>query len=342
VTPESGPAHYRLHDLTYSYVNSLFQRERRPVRQIVDGVLSFVRQHLEDYNALDFDLMNILGVVHNGIQPASHEVLLEIMRLLVVDGEYFSARGHTPLSVSLLEEAIHSAEQVDTVLAHYLLSKLGVHQVAILGDSRAALASYRQALAFAPNDKRRAIILSLMGITAAKLDLSETVDFFDQAYKLACESRDDYTLSTILEQRGYYNATQENYAESRELFSQALRVIERLIAQQQGDWKDLGKRLFYALNNLAAAEQMLGHFDEALLLADRAQRVAEDHGNYLWMADVLVLKGENYHAMGNSEDARTHLLKGLQTYRSYGAIALAQQVEEFLATNGYDESTAEA
>ena len=110
---EDTQAHYRLHDLTYSYIHTVFKSSQDRVATIVSGVQGFTHDHVQDYDTLQFDLMNILGAARSAFLSGDKTSLIAIMRHLVVDATYLTARGPNKVALELLEAAINAAKHLE-------------------------------------------------------------------------------------------------------------------------------------------------------------------------------------------------------------------------------------
>lgn len=170
------PAHYRLHDLTYSYVHTLSKKEKSHNNRVISGVQSFTREYVKDYDLLQFDLMNILGTARKAYHEKQHDNLISIMRQLVVDANYLTARGSPVAAMDLLKVTIEAARAMNDVeAAHYLLCKIGNVYLLVTNQYSHAVKAYSEAYEFSlqlQDLRRQAILLSLIRISRFKAGLA--------------------------------------------------------------------------------------------------------------------------------------------------------------------------
>ena len=85
---------------------------------------------------------------------------------------------------------------------------------------------------------------------------------------------------------------------------------------------------------LLEAEKMhtVGNFDQASMLYKRAIRVAHEHKFINDEAIASDLAGTFFYERGQSVAAEAILLHSVQSYKTWGALAVAKRVETFIAT----------
>ena len=329
---QDRPQHYRIHDLTYSYARTLYGEEAYEY-DTVAAVERFVieRADHEDYDALDFDQINILGAARTASQHGDRERLIQIMKTLVVDG-YVDVRGHSSVLLNLLEEAIQETQQLGEAYKetrHYLLSKLGNIYALALGDYQAGVQAYQQALAVARDLKdahREALLLSVIGTLRAQQDASDARDYLEEARALALRQHDDRALSQVLEHIGHYQLAMKQDQAARETFAASLEVAERLQDET---------RIFFALINLGASEKDFGNFAAALGLNQRAYEVAQHSDNKIWMAYALESLGEAQDGLQAREAAQRCFDEALALYYQSGATAKVHTLIDVMQHGAY-------
>ncbi|NDJ85702.1 MAG: protein kinase [Chloroflexi bacterium] len=321
------PAHYRLHDLTYSYAHALFNAEQETYEHSIATIHRFIEHHTNAYDLLDFEQNNILAAAKMAQQTGKAGMLINIMRLLTLEG-FFNVRGHTPLFLERLDEAIAAAradDSVDQAMLHHLLTKRG-HAYAHRGDLKGALDAYQAALKLAPNPSREAMLTSTIGITLFRTGQDGSDDYLQRAYDIAKQHQDDVALSFVLGHRGTHAGLQGNHTAALTYLTEAVEVAERL---------DSPSRYFTSLLNLGSTQESMGQLDAALATHQRAKKLAEEQGNHLWVAYALHAIGEDYHALKQHDNARENLTAALQRYRQFGAVAKAEEVLRFLEKENY-------
>jgi serine/threonine protein kinase len=312
---------YRLHDLTYSYVRTLFSSLYPNHAAITAAVLALVDDHAEDYDLLEFEQANILGAARAARQEGRDDALIGVMSGLVTGG-YLDVRGHTLALLERLDDAIQAARGDATYreMLHYMLGKRG-NASRDRGDLDGAVKYYQEALALAPNPTREVILLSVIGTMRAQQGEADADGYFVHAYDLAKRSGDDRALSVVLEHRGHQAAERHDLEAASGLFKEALEVAERLGNPE---------RLFFALLNLGSIEYDLKQYADALAHHQRAQKLAQDEKNQLWLANALHSMGEDYEAIGQRQQAITCLEEAALLYERFGATAKAEAVKQFL------------
>jgi serine/threonine protein kinase len=334
ITPaDRHPAHYRLHDLTYSYARVLFINAGRNYQPVIEAVQNFITAHAEDYDDLDFEQLNILGAANAARRLGNTDALIHIIKVLAVDGEYFGARGHSPQSLELLQAAIgaaKAAEQLES--AHFLLSKLGNYYRDFLADYHHAFASYNEALTLAQtleNLQREAILLTTIGTVRALQNAQDVDSYHSEAERIARECNDKLALGMILTNRGIYMKTKQvpDYEAGRKLFDEAAQI---------GAFLDSPQIRFFALLNRGDCEHELAQIEQALDTHLEAYQLADKYNNHLWMAHALRDRGDDYHALGKKELAQQCFEQALALMTRCGAATESSSLLTFMTEKGYN------
>ena len=324
---DDTPAHYRLHDLTFSYARSLYKGKFKTRDAVISAAHAFADGHVDDLDVLEFEQANLLGAAKAALEEGQAKTLIDIMYILAVKG-FMDARGHNLLLLERLDEAIVAAKQIKPQPGeslHYLSGKRG-NAYAERNDLTNALKAYQEAVNYAPNPNRKAILLSVIGAVCFP-ESPDTADrYFEEAYQIAKENHDDLALSVVLEHRGHQAINRKDQETARRFFAEALEVAERL---------QNSERLFFALLNLGARESQLGLLKEALMNHQRAYEIAQESSNHLWIGAALQCIGEDYHGLGDREKARENLAKALSLFKSFGATAMADEVAQYMQKEEY-------
>jgi serine/threonine protein kinase len=322
-----APAHYRLHDLTYSYARALYREQSKNRDSVITAVQSFVDDHASAFDTLEFDQPNILGAV-KAAQMADHtQTMLDIMFVLAVRG-FMDARGHILLLLEQLDNAIDAAQKMQPQPAetlHFLLSKRGnayVNQ----GNLAQAFIIYKQALELAPNLSRKAILMSVIGTVRFRQGQDDAASYLEQAYQIAKSNQDDLALSIVLEHQGHQAKSQNNHESALRYFKEALAVAERLPNID---------RQFFALLNVGALEYELGHVNEALVSHKLAYQLAQQNDNILWIANALQCMGEDYDKLGDRKLAQENFSAALASFRAFGATVRVDEMMQFMTDKHY-------
>lgn len=324
--------YFHLHDLAYSYARSLFKSKGMREEPVIEACLRYTQSYQDELEMLDIEQSNILEAAEAAHQAGQDNILIEIMRLLVVVGPYFAARGFTSLSLNLLQRAITAASGQDQPeTAHYLLSKLGNAYADFMGDFDSALSAYQKALDLArqlENPHREAILLTVIGIVRFRQQAADADMYHQQAEKIAKTHEDDFALAQIIHNRGYQATFQAHpdYKLGRTLSDEAVEIASR-----QG----LTAIHFWSLVNRGACEHELGHFEIALLTHREAYQLAQEHENYPWMAGALRSIGEDYDRLGERTEAQKAFDEALALWQQSGAKAMVDDLISYMQEKNY-------
>ncbi|MBZ0299256.1 MAG: tetratricopeptide repeat protein [Anaerolineae bacterium] len=326
-----GLSYYRLHDLAYSYARTMFLNKGLKYDPAIIACRDYAAHHKDDLDALDIEQSNLLEAAEAANQ-LDRPILVEIMRLLTVDGPYFAARGHTTLSLRLMEQAITTArdmQQIET--AHYLLSRLGNTYVDFLGDYPRALKTYQEALNLArilENRQREAILLTVIAKVRFLQKQADSDDYYEQAEAIARTLDDPFALSFVLHHRGYQwlNRPDPDYRRCYELSHEAARIASQ---------HELHEIYFHSLINQGAAEFEMGQVADALVTHQMAYGLAQKQGNQPWMASALQSMGEDYDHLQAYDQAQSSLNKALELWRQSGGEAQAATLTKFMKEKNY-------
>jgi tetratricopeptide (TPR) repeat protein len=324
VASETLPLHYRLHDLTYSYAHNLFKSSGRHHEAMTAAVQQFLGENVADenrgqvtnYDALEFELLNILGAARAAYHESDDEALIDIMRQLVVKANYLTARGPSSAALELLEAAINAATiREDYEAAHYFTGKLGNVYSQITGQYELAVEVYSKSLDFARKMSdlgRQAILLSLLAIARFKAGLNKVDWYYEEASRAAEESGDAAVMAMIFNHRSFHTGGKNppDYEAGRQFSNAAIHIARE---------NELSDILFSSLNNRAVFEKQLGLLENALQTDLEAYQLSQEINNQLWIAVVSKNLGDDYHALGDRVQAHQH-------FRN--ALILAQQLRD--------------
>ncbi len=329
-TPGSDVVRYLLHDLSYS-----FSRHNTTLRarSVLKACRAFVAENSRAFELLGAEMPNLIGALETARDLNQKEELVEIMACLVVGDTYFSARGHSPRSLKLLEVALGWAKELGMLeRAHYFATKIGDAHRALYHHFDKALDAYRDGVRlarFIRDSSREAIVTSLCAITRHHLGQSSEDDF-ERARQLAHQSDDSLALGVILQHRSYVAWSAKNW-QAMEVFSrEAIKLAQKLEREQKVDPAEIDDNLFHAVLNLGEARHKQGFFSDALGLRQQALDIAVARDNRLWQAYALHELGEMYAGAKDLETARTYFLQALELYRENNAFAETDQVQAAL------------
>lgn len=196
--PGSDVVRYLLHDLSYS-----FARHNGTLRagSVLRACQTFVEENARTLEILSAEMPNIMGALETARDQGQREVLVEVMAQLVIGDAYFSARGHSPRSLKLLEVALVWAKEMGMLeRAHHFAGKLGDAHRVLYHQHDKALKAYQEGARLARlirNLSREAILTSLCGIACHYLGQSSSQEF-DRAYQIAEQADDNFVIGIIL------------------------------------------------------------------------------------------------------------------------------------------------
>ena len=327
--------HYRMHDLTYSYLYMAFTKVGQR-RGIIEATRIYLRENVNNYDALELDLMNILGVARSAKRMADGESLIDIMRQLVVEAKYLSARGSSSIVLEMLNSAIDIAvDQKDFESAHYLTGRLGDANLHILAQYEIAVTAYTQSLLFAQKIfdlKREAILLSFVATARFKAGLDKVEWHYDEAMRVAQESGDISTVVVVLLHRSFHSMYLDtpDFEVGRSLSDEAIRILlEHGIRNET---------LLSAMNNRAVCEEELGHLEDAIETYRQAYSLAKEIDDHMWIARLSDNLGCANHALGNRDTATQFFCIALSYADQLGYEELSSEILTFASQHHYDLS----
>ncbi|ADI14066.1 tetratricopeptide repeat protein [Truepera radiovictrix] len=330
--PGSDTVRYALHDLSYS-----FARQNRALRPqtVVRACSRFVAEHARAFELLDAEIGNLIGALEVAYALGYRAALVDLTANLVVGDAYFSARGHSPRSLKLLEVAVSWAKELGQLeRAHHLAGRLGDAHREQYHQFEKALEAYQEGARLARlirNPSREAILTSICGIAHHYLGQPSDVAF-ERAYQLAEQANDGLALGQVLQHRGYVAWTSQDWKAMERFNQEALQVARSLHQVRHIDQSRVDYNLFSALLNLGEAKRKLGSFEEAVALRLEALQIANTRQNQLWQAHALQELGEMYSDEQRSVEARSYLLEALALYEANDVQARIQQVQKMLGS----------
>ena len=134
---------YGLHDLAFSFAKA---NNNIRTTSLIKACSNFVKTHRRNFEQLEAEQSNILSSIEAAQQGNNDEIFIDMMQSLVLQGNaYYTARGHNPRSLKLLEAAADTAKRnKELEKAHYFKSKLGDACQDASGSLDAALTNYQE------------------------------------------------------------------------------------------------------------------------------------------------------------------------------------------------------
>ena len=332
-SPGSDLVRYTLHDLSHS-----FARQNTTVRAqtVVRACRDFVAVANKNFEGLEAEIGNIVGALGAAQEAEERGVLVDVMAELVIGEAYFSARGHTPRSLGLLEVAVRWAKELGQLeRAHYFSTKLGDTYRVQYHQYMKALEAYIEGARLARFTKdiaREAILMSLCASTRFLLGQPPEEDF-ERAYQLARQTDDGLIIGHILQNRGYVATFYRNWALVESLNAEAIKVAHALTHTPDVEQAHIDDLLFFSLLNLGEAKRKLGNFEEALTLRKEALKIATTRDNQMWQAYALHELGEMYLDVQQRQTAEHYLKQALRLYKVNHAQAEIELVQQLLTNH---------
>jgi serine/threonine protein kinase/tetratricopeptide (TPR) repeat protein len=321
--------HYHVHDLSYSYVKKSFVGQNR--QKFIAACLDYLREHKDNLDALDAERLNIMRAAEAAHNASQDDVLVNFMRLLLIEGPYFDSRGHTPLSLELLKAAKDAARakgQLET--AYRFLGELGYTYTHYIANLDTAFTLYQEALELArmmQNSNLEAKTLSSIGNLRFRQGADDADDYYDRAAQIARDHDDDAALAVILQHRGYKELKAEkDFERGRRFSDEAAQIALRL---------SLHNIYFHALQIRGGCEYELGQPEQALITHQEGYKLSQDHANYIWMAEMLWSMGEDYDALGHRDEAQKAFDESLVLWHQTGGAARAAELIEIMKKGNY-------
>lgn len=119
------------------------------------------------------------------------------------------------------------------------------------------------------------------------------------------------------------------------MFTEALEVLEAASGPRPDQAAAMEYQLFMALLNLGEPERMLGNYDRALELRERALAIAEARDNRLWQAYAVHELGETYHSMNERDQAQRRFDQALELWQQNRVQVKLDGLRDFMAKEGY-------
>lgn len=320
--PNAGVDYYTFHDLTFSFARSLHDVGVAP--DIVPAIGVYVATYASSTTLLHLDIANLLAAARHGW--ANHPDVALGMIANLTTGGYMDVHGHTLDFVALLDRAIEQLRAMDArdPRLYRLLTQRG-NAYLDHGDWAKTLALYGDALAAASDDRQRARVMALMGLTHSyQGDQAGEADFV-QAEVLAAPLGDDDLTAYILEIRTEAAGVSGDYEAARD-------YAAREAALARASTGVAPERLPFALNNLGSAEEALGRPEEALHIHTEAYELLARHpANNRLRAHLLFNLGIDLARLDRPDEARIRLEQARDLYRQIGNTTSEMEVHAFMS-----------
>lgn len=321
---------YRLHTLAHSYTRAASAISNDAA---IEGCCDYVVKFKGNLNALDAERANMLHAAQEAYHLEKHDSVIAIMRGLIVDGPYLSARGHDSMLLEQLDHAIEAARKSGESSQESLHRFLGKRGDAYYerGELAKALEYYEKSLELARMLKlkdREVILLCVSSKVYSDLHQFEEAERrLAEAFGIATSANDDMLLVRVLEHQGYHYAhAKQDFKAAHEVYSKQVALAERL---------NDGERLFFALQNLGGVELESGQLQAAIVPLERSLKMAREQDNHQKIAHALYPMGKVYNGLNERNKAQTCLDEALSLYRQIGNTARVNELIAFMSKFEY-------
>jgi tetratricopeptide (TPR) repeat protein len=317
-----GTSYYAIHDLTLCYARSL--NESKVEGRAILAARAFTAAHRDEHDLLALELDNLLGAAAIASESDVDSFLAIIEDL--ASGQFLNAKGYPLALVRLLDDAIELLRERDCLgRLHFLLSKRGNAHFNH-GELETAADVYSEALACAPDDRRRIVLLSVVGKVLAELGKhDEAESYFARAHELSAATSDEHGRLRVLEQHSVAAFWRKDFRRVLDLTSQGIELGRRLGARTLE---------VYFLNNHGTAEFELGLL-AAIERHEQAQRLAADLGDDHALALTHRALGADRHAQEDFALAQRHFQQALELYTALGETGPRVKLERLMHQFGY-------
>ncbi|MDJ0757337.1 MAG: NB-ARC domain-containing protein [Ardenticatenaceae bacterium] len=324
--------YYELHGLTFNYIKmkheSQGQSDTKPhdYQDTLEAIKTYVEKNATNYILLAFDQSNILAAVEKARELDLWSILYSIVVTLTTKG-FVDVVGYSKTFLELLEFVVNTLRKSEDQqeILHHALGKLGNGYFAH-GNFDDAYQVYLASLRLSPDQKRKAMLLAVLGKTVFMLDENELAEkYFSDAQKLAETFEDKTTLGFVLQQMSYIAGIKNDFQAA---YQHALAAYE--VSQQLNN----PIRLATALINLGSAESMLA-MHEALKRHMEAYKVAEETGHKSLIAGAAYAVATDYHALSDYHAALAYFEEAFTLYQEIGYKTQEQEVITFMNQFGY-------
>jgi hypothetical protein len=321
---------YAIHDSTMWYARTVLHGDEVGIEVRIDTVRRFLASFAErDHTVVARDLVNVLAVADRA-RGTSVDDFLFIAETVATCG-FVDTHGHSGELLRVIDAAIEMARgSSDTDRQHRLLGKRG-NTCYNQGDLRDAIQFYEQALDTAPNPRRRAIVLAVLGKVYADVgEVERAKDCLRRANAIADDNDDDVARMTILESSGVAAFRWENYPFVYDLAEQGLALSRRL--------GEPAKEASFLVNR-GVANFHIG-LDKAIRDHEDALSVAQATHNEHTQAAAHNALAIDYLALERFDDARPHLAEALRLFEALGQIHRAAKTRRLGARVGFWQDSA--
>ncbi len=309
-------AHYRLHDLAYSYARAqnTDDHRQRAVAACVQYTNNYNQPSLENFAALRPEIENFMGAAKEAYRINTYEVLKQFASNLYIQGsEFFDLAGYYSEAVHLFNLGVeiahnngnHDDEGVSLGNLGIACRDLGQYEQAIRHLQRALDISRKTG-----DRKREGEHLGNLGNVYRNLgQYEQALDCLDLALTIQREIGDRSGQSNQLGNLGNVYADLGKYDQAIEHYQQA-RAISQDIGNRRGEGGDLGN-LGNAYLDLGQVEQAIDYYQQSLVIS---LEIGDRRSEALSLGNL----GNAYLDLGQVEQAIDYYQQALAIHREIG------------------------
>jgi len=303
---------YKLHDLLRDFAREELAKagEEEAVReQQVAYFLGYVRQHKQEYDALEVEWRNVQGVLEwlEGRESSRHRRALMGMHDALE--EFLDTRGYWRQAIRWGDAAAEAARAVgdESAVARFSGNVGTMHY--LMGDyaearrrHEAALEAYRQM----GEERNVAVALDHLGVLARlEGEYGEARRLHEESLEMARRLGDPSGIAGTLHELGLLAQAQGDYAEARRLYEESLEMQRQL-----GD----PSRIARLVGQLGVLAQDEGEHSGARRLYEESLEMARQLGEPDGIARSLHQLGRLAEIEGKMEDAAELFEQSLQVF----------------------------
>lgn len=328
---ENAVAHYRLHDLAYSYARA--QNGETEHHRALDACLAYLKHYAEpnlpNFAALHPELSNLLAAADWAFQIGRYADMQWFPHHLYFGNSgwgFLAMQGFSSLALGLLSQAAEAAaRQGDKGAQGVHLGNLG-NAYSDLGQTQRAIQYYEQVLEInrEMGDKRNeGNALGNLGLAYRNLGQTQrAIEYHEQALAISRQIGDKRAEGQDLGNLGLAYSALGQTQRAIDYYEQDL-VIAREIGDKRGEGAVLG--------NLGAAYRDLGQTQRAMEYYQQSIVIQRAIGDRMGEANNLNNIGTLHDDRGDYPQAITYYEQARMIFAEIGAVHMVALVDDNLA-----------
>ncbi len=352
----NSPGRYTIHQTIVDYARSRRSDDQAPqttdrqaTSRLIEYMAHYVRDHEQDYEALELEINNIFTALDAAeklqMSEAFFETTVAMMAYMRIRGLYRQAHHYMDLG---LHTAVEMQDEPKQALALSHLASFAE----LLGNYSQAEDYAQRGLALARQSGQKetmSILLMTLGLLAFnQADTTNSILYCEEGLQLSRDLHDLERTSSLLNQLGRIAHSQGDYGQAEALYHEGLTAArqsgnQELISRQltsiggvaieQGKYdqtqkysleglsiaRSLGYREItgYLLNNMGIISYLSGNPEQAITYSTEGLSLARQIGNRGQICRHLANLGRTYVAIGNPI-AKDYLVEAVDLARQLG------------------------